>query len=200
MDKMPNLPRYCHFNYSRGRRFIRFRRGDFTTYLSGEPSSEEFKRQYTLALKGIKQKRKRIIDDFWNYVNRTTSEECWQWMKHIDGEGYGRALPRNKKHSVLAHRSAWLLVNGRIPKGLHVLHRCDNPACCNPSHLFLGTHQDNMRDRNKKRRFHSVLSYDDITIIRKLRQSGFGPTEIGRKFGISQSHVSHICAGDIWKT
>lgn len=65
--------------------------------------------------------------------------------------GYGRLSVRGRQ--MKAHRLAWIIQNGPIPDGLHVLHTCDNPPCCNPEHLFLGTHQDNMTDASVKGRF-----------------------------------------------
>ena len=81
---------------------------------------------------------------------------CWNWHGNKDAGGYGRASvsqgSRAKKLSISSHRMSWIAFNGEIPYGMHVLHRCDNRACCNPDHLFLGTHQDNMRDMHAKGR------------------------------------------------
>jgi hypothetical protein len=85
-------------------------------------------------------------DHFWSRVDR--SAECWVWTGGTVGGGYGR-FGRGK---VLAHRHAWEITNGPIPDGLDVLHRCDNPPCVRPDHLFLGTHTDNMRDMFTKGR------------------------------------------------
>ncbi len=85
---------------------------------------------------------------FWRAVEKTAY--CWPW-KLAKPRGYGMFKVR-RDESVRAHRMAWELTNGPIPEGMLVCHRCDNPACCNPGHLFLGTHQDNMDDRNSKNR------------------------------------------------
>ena len=77
--------------------------------------------------------------------------ECWEWTGYRLPHQYGRILGREKK-LIGAHQAAWVLVNGPIPHGLWVLHRCDNRACCNPAHLFLGTRLDNARDMVSKGR------------------------------------------------
>jgi hypothetical protein len=148
------LPEHCHWNSNGQKWFIRFRKGRFSTYLTGKVGSQEFKAGYADALKGIKRKRKSLIDDFWRYVDQSRGpRNCWPWTRYRDKEGYGRATPKDLRQSPLVHRHVWTIVHGKIPKGLHVLHHCDNPACCNPSHLWLGTHQDNMKDRDRKGRW-----------------------------------------------
>lgn len=76
--------------------------------------------------------------------------ECWEWKRTCDRDGYGRINFNGREGRT--HRAAWLLVKGEIPAGLQVLHRCDNPPCVNPSHLFLGTSLDNNRDCKAKGR------------------------------------------------
>lgn len=87
-------------------------------------------------------------------VNAETG--CWEWQGNTDAGGYGRVSVGNggrfTKTTLSTHRMAWIGFKGEIPDGLHVLHQCDNRICCNPDHLFLGTHQDNMRDMLNKGR------------------------------------------------
>lgn len=79
-----------------------------------------------------------------------TADGCWEWLGHLNWKGYAEFSIDRKKWK--AHRYAWFLANGAIPDGLLVLHRCDNPKCVRPDHLFLGTHADNMHDAQKKQR------------------------------------------------
>jgi hypothetical protein len=88
---------------------------------------------------------------FWAGVDRRGPDECWLWQRRLKEFGHGQTNWHGK-HSTSAHRVAWELTHGPIPEGLWVLHRCDVPACCNPAHLFLGTHADNVRDMMAKRR------------------------------------------------
>jgi hypothetical protein len=102
-----------------------------------------------------------------------------------------------------AHRLSWFFHNGEIPEGLHVLHRCDVKSCVNPSHLFLGTHGDNMRDMVAKGRnpkgvgpFSVKLTADGVRFIRrsKLKQK-----ELAKMFGVAQNTISEIQLRKTWK-
>lgn len=89
-------------------------------------------------------------EDFWASVEKLDSNSCWLWLAGRDIDGYGTL--RYQTVDWRSHRLAWFLTNGPIPDGLHVLHSCDNPPCCNPAHLFLGTNADNMKDKARKGR------------------------------------------------
>lgn len=86
---------------------------------------------------------------FWDRLDKTG--DCWLWMGYCNGDGYG-VVSTAAGYLALTHRAAWALTNGPIPEGMRILHRCDNPPCCNPAHLFLGTQIDNIRDRDAKGR------------------------------------------------
>ena len=88
--------------------------------------------------------------DFWSNVDQST--ECWLWVGKTTYHGYGYFWIPTEFRTQHAHRIAWTLKHGPVPAGLKVLHRCDVRACCNPSHLFLGTQLDNMRDMAAKGR------------------------------------------------
>lgn len=90
------------------------------------------------------------MNRFWSKVNIGAIDECWEWIASKDTGGYGHL----KCNGVMkrAHRCSWELVNGNIPYGLFVLHKCDNRACVNPKHLKLGTHKHNMDDMVEKDR------------------------------------------------
>ena len=85
-----------------------------------------------------------------------TEAGCWEWQLGKDSVGYGRMKvstgSRESYRNVSSHRYAFELWQGAIPQGLNVLHKCDNRACCNPEHLFLGTQRDNMHDMHRKGR------------------------------------------------
>lgn len=81
---------------------------------------------------------------------KVDSKGCWLWQRCVNSDGYGSIRYNGKTWRT--HRLAYTAFKEPIPKGLHVLHSCDTPACCNPEHLSLGTHQDNMRDRGRKGR------------------------------------------------
>jgi len=88
--------------------------------------------------------------DFWSRVNKTAS--CWLWTgATVKGYGYLK-VPPSPRRTMYAHRVVWCLRYGQPPNGMCILHRCDNPLCVNPDHLFLGTHADNMRDASAKGR------------------------------------------------
>jgi hypothetical protein len=123
--------------------------------------------------------------------------DCWLWSGSKDKDGYGiYHVCRVTKKS---HRIAWEIAFGEIPKGLCVLHRCDNPACVRPDHLFLGTHADNVRDKhNKGRQGKGNTSIPDETvrkIIAMRKETGATFMAIGSAFGISHSQASRIFSG-----
>lgn len=81
-------------------------------------------------------------------------DNCWKWKGALDINGYGR-FSRGYKH-IPAHRASWLILMGEISDGMNVLHKCDNPPCTNPSHLYLGTDKDNARDRVERNRYRKI--------------------------------------------
>lgn len=136
------------------------------------------------------------IARFWSYVDK--SGECWIWLGCKNHDGYGRfnlgGLIKN------AHRCAWIIAHGQIATDLCVCHHCDNRACVNPAHLFLGTHADNMRDMGNKGRTHkSKLTPLQVKTIRELRTTGMTTIEIARQFAVTNSLVSMIVNRRIWR-
>lgn len=92
---------------------------------------------------------------FWAKVDKSAGPDgCWPYLGFRKWDGYGwiQRYIDGKPKNMTSHRFAWILTNGIPDDGMHILHRCDNPPCCNPAHLFLGTHQDNMKDKQAKGR------------------------------------------------
>ncbi len=138
---------------------------------------------------------------FLSKVDVTDTISCWVWNGSRDRSSkrncltYGQLRIREKK--VQAHRASWLLFKGNIPNGLCVLHKCDNPICVNPSHLFLGTIGDNNNDMRRKgrTRHHSKLT---IAQIQEIRDSKFTQAELSKLYGVSQPAISQIKGGKTW--
>jgi len=131
---------------------------------------------------------------------------CWLYTGGISSGGYGVVSIHNK--STQAHRVAYELRIGPIPKGLCVLHKCDIRRCINPDHLFLGTLGENNTDRERKGRSDdrrgernpcSKLTADTVRRIRKAHATGTRPQRlIAETFGVTQSHVSAIILRQVW--
>ncbi len=145
-----------------------------------------------------------IYSNFWSYVDVSQPWECWDWERACDRDGYGK-LKHGNEH-LAAHREAWVREYGNIPHGLCVCHHCDNTRCCNPSHLFLGSHADNSHDRDKKGRGYSGDRHHCATITRivadEIRElAGTAPNvQIASMFGVSTDIVSDIKNGRSWKS
>lgn len=155
---------------------------------------------------------------FWKLVDKT--EYCWNWNS-CTKNGYGRFCLSGKDYP--SHRVSWTIENGNIPESLCVLHKCDNPSCVNPIHLFLGSHKDNMMDmENKGRGNHphgdnhparknphylkrgesnpkSKLNEEKVRRIRTLRESGIGYREIATEYGVTKAAVRFIVQRKSWK-
>jgi hypothetical protein len=120
---------------------------------------------------------------------------CRVWTGYIDCVGYGRLQFEGFYQK--SHRIAWRLANNAaIPKGMKVLHRCDNRTCINPDHLFLGTQAENMTDMILKGRNYSKITPDQVRQI--MKTSGTN-AEIGRKFGLATSGIWRIKNGRGWR-
>lgn len=142
---------------------------------------------------------------FWSKV-RPRRNGCIEWLGSKDGCGYGHfRIDNNLIHR--AHRVSWNLVNGEIPDGLCVCHKCDNPAYVNPEHLFLGTHTDNMIDKESKGRGNQLtgiehhrthLTEQDIIIMRQLHKSGNSHVTTSKLYNITPANASHIVHGRRW--
>jgi hypothetical protein len=150
-----------------------------------------------------------LADRFWSKVDKRGPDECWPWSG-AGGSGYGRIQEAGKgSHLLSATRVAWEMQHGPVPPGLNVLHKCDNPPCVNPRHLFLGTQADNTNDAIGKGRHvpprgerngQSKLTTDQVAEIRRLRAAGLSGKTIAARFGVSQATVSMIHRARRWTT
>ena len=142
---------------------------------------------------------------FWSKVNKAGDNDCWEWQGHIGkGRGYGILNFGGKLHRV--HRLSWEIHNGPIPDGLFACHHCDNRRCCNPAHLFLGTHEDNQndkiaKDRTPKGQDAGPAKLDEVTVIemKRLFRSGMRRADVARHFSVSYYTLCDILAGRTWK-
>ena len=142
--------------------------------------------------------------DFWDSVKKLSPKGCWLWTGAKVGK-YGAC--RRTAGENRAHRAAWALANGPIPKGLFVCHRCDNPPCVNPGHLFLGTVYDNNADMVAKGRnvgpkgeiqHRAAVTEQDVLAIRAAALEGVGQRALARKYGVSQNCIWHILKRKTW--
>ena len=148
---------------------------------------------------------------FMRRVQMRADDECWPYQGAVSTGGYGNFgwhAPwdkRSRNHA--ASRMMWLILHGRPPKGKEVCHSCDNPICCNPGHLWLGTHQENMADMVSKGRASNValrgeahplskLTAADVHIIRTSPETS---KVVGKQFGIAPNHVQKIRRKECWK-
>jgi hypothetical protein len=150
--------------------------------------------------------RSDIGTSFWDKVKIGQPDECWEWQKFRQPRGYG--IVRMDGKCQLAHRVAWTLTKGEIPKDMLACHHCDNPSCCNPNHLFLGTHLDNATDKERKGRGNQPkgersgnhkLTDKQVFEIRRLRAQGWKSVQLAKRFGVVHQLICAICLGRSWK-
>lgn len=147
----------------------------------------------------------------WPKVDIRSEDECWEWNAAKTRFGYGYlSIGRRDEGLVLAHRAVWELTHGPLPNGMKVCHTCDNPSCCNPSHLFTGTQADNLTDCKVKGRArggslpgsrnpNSKLSDNQINEIRERYDSGKVLQRVlAHEYGITQTQVSAIILHKSW--
>src|SRR6266496_700029 len=132
---------------------------------------------------------------------------CLEWTGWKDKKGYGEISIAS--YPYMAHRASYALHVGPIPHGVKVLHKCDNPSCINPEHLFLGSHQDNVADCVKKRRhtygerqWKAVVTEDDVLKIRAINPHRNGPIMIktvAKSYGVTPKQISRIVKRTSWR-
>lgn len=157
---------------------------------------------------------------FWSRVKRGAEADCWEWAAARAAHGYGHThvACRGGRRQMGAHRRAWELTHGPIPDGLCVCHRCDNPPCCNPAHLFLGTPADNNADMVAKGRARSgpkppgsrigrspgernagsKLTEANVREIRAMLAMGVSRAAVASAYGVSIGAIRRIHTGEGW--
>lgn len=151
----------------------------------------------------------RTLDEqtrFWSQVRIAGPDDCWPWMSAIVRR-YGHFAAREK--SVKAHRYAYQITKGTIPKGQIVRHTCDNPPCCNPAHLIVGTHADNAKDRDSRGRGadrkgdkhpYRKIDSERLILIRRRLDRGEKLHSVAQEFGISVTQTSRIKNRKTWRS
>ena len=141
-----------------------------------------------------------IDDRFWSkvWVDDEPEDCCWLWVGGKSGRGYGVFWMNGQLRP--ASRVAYILTYGPVPDDMQICHRCDNPPCCNPRHLFIGTQSDNMRDMVAKGRQHrnTKLNDDLVRAIRADHRAGRGQAQIAARYGVTQSNISHVVRRLTW--
>lgn len=141
---------------------------------------------------------------FARYV-RVRRHGCWEWTGPLTVDGYGQL--HISKIQFRAHRLSYIIHKGPIPDGLFVCHKCDNPACVRPGHLYAGTHKQNMRDKRIRGRSNTPVGSDNgqakltegaVAQIKKMLAGGHAQCEIAKSFGVDPSLVSKIKHGVVW--
>lgn len=152
------------------------------------------------------------IERFWSRVHKDNNHPkgCWEWDAPTR-TGYGQfgiTVRKSVVKMLSAHRASWILTYGNIPKGLHVLHHCDNPKCVNPNHLFLGTNLDNILDKVRKNRQtkgeqngRAKLTWEQVREIRKRYRRNSrksGTVALAREYGVTNALIGKIIRNELW--
>jgi hypothetical protein len=163
-----------------------------------------------------KHRRRRVFSEdvrirFWNKVDTSGAGECWPWLGAKKPGGYGNV--RIDGTYLVAHRVAFeIATNIKIPQGLVAMHLCDNPSCCNPAHLVLGTQKANVGDMLLKcreyragiargvRNGNAKLTEAEASEIRGLCKEGLSQSHVGKQFGVSQTTISNIINNKTWRS
>ena len=147
-----------------------------------------------------------IEDRFWEKVSIDPYGGCWEWCGSRTDLGYGKIRISREKRNELAHRISWIFHFGSIPKELWVLHRCDDPSCVNPEHLFLGDHTANMADMRAKGRstrgeqmHNAKLTDEAVREARVLASTGVFQKDIAKGLGVGRRTIGKAIRGKTWQ-
>lgn len=140
---------------------------------------------------------------FWSKVDKTDEGGCWIWTAGKNKNGYGAIGVDCRIER--AHRVSWFLHFGPIPEKMHVLHKCDNPACVAPHHLFLGDHLTNMLDKEAKGRANQPIGARNkaskltVEMVREIKLSNESQQILAERYGVTDGAINHIKMGRTWK-
>ncbi len=135
------------------------------------------------------------------------NNDCWVWLGAKQPTGYGLLWVSNTKKYEKTHRLSYKFFHGKIPDGICVCHKCDNPSCINPEHLFLGTHADNASDKISKGRQkigsqhgRAILKENQILKIRETYKGEYGQlSELAKKYHVTPQSISAIVNRKNWR-
>ena len=135
---------------------------------------------------------------------------CWDFTGSRNRRGYGSIYSHDHRKHIRAHRASWYLSHGEVPPGVLVCHKCDNPSCVNPEHLFLGTRRDNVRDMLEKGRSFdrraamigerraAKLNWEKVREIRRLAENGCHVKTLAQEYGVTPANIRAILRGKTW--
>jgi hypothetical protein len=143
--------------------------------------------------------------DFWSFIDIKSDDECWPWLRKLNKWGYGRYRVGN--FNAMAHRYAYQLKTGKNIDGYVAMHICDNPACCNPKHLVIGTHADNQADKYKKNRQakgeengQSLLTESQVVEARKKYKPRVVTYKmLANEYGVCKDTMQKAIRGIYWR-
>jgi hypothetical protein len=165
--------------------------------------------KFTGTLEPGKRSPAPLIERFWRSVDKKSNDECWQWIASINNKKYGILGAGGKGgKSLFAHRYSYELHNGKIPDGMFVMHKCDNPSCVNPNHLLVGTPKDNTQDALSKNRLKTIflngenhpnckLSINDVKYIKSHNE--IKSIELANMFNVSPQTICDIRKNRKWR-
>ncbi len=147
-------------------------------------------------------RHKNTPEDFWSLVDKKGEDECWNWKGHIHDSGYGQFGMDGIQY---VHRLAYILTHGSIPKRLYILHKCNNPSCCNPNHLEAGTQKENIkqlyREGRNKIKLNNILNLiqKDVDEMRRLYVEEKNTlNQLDKIYNIGIPSIHAIIKGKVW--